>query len=90
MRSSEKIPRGSGRLGQLRYQPTLPVYECPTRCLVLTRGGGTASREVMPDVTDLAVGWYHVLVWTSNGRLMTFGLNRFGQLGVEQNQVPGR
>lgn len=37
---------------------------------------------VYEQVDDVSAGWNHIVI-VSNGRIMTFGRNNFGQLGRE-------
>ena len=39
-------------------------------------------------IKDIAAGWSHVMLLTSNGHVQTFGRNNFGQLGRKTHESP--
>lgn len=65
----------------LQGQVGLDPAQSGPRVTIATRVEGISG-----EVTDIAAGYYHSLVRTSDGSLWAWGSNTYGELGIETNQ----
>lgn len=78
---------GSNEYGQLGLGDDLPILDrqvpTPTRLPLTAEDGGAIKNSVKP--LDVACGDDHSLILTTDGGILAFGCNWFGQLGLGQD-----